>query len=271
MSDDGHIKAPPLRLAALEERAFLEMWASSVSSLLLRRIGRGDGHPVLVLPGFMAGDASTGRLKQILRGHGYWVHGWHQGRNSGPSAEILDGTRRRLLELHERHGRRVSVIGQSLGGIYARDLAREFPEAVRQAITLASPFRIRRGDHSTVTVLMERLGVSVERFDEIEGAELREEDRPPLLVPATAIYSRTDGIVRWHACIDAEGSQRENIAVRGSHSGLAVNPAAVLAIADRLGQPEGEWRPFRPPRGTGYLFPEPASWRPPRSRQESAS
>jgi pimeloyl-ACP methyl ester carboxylesterase len=266
MSHDGHIKAPPLRLAALEERAFFEMWASSVSSLLLRRICRGDGHPVLVLPGFMAGDASTSRLKQILRGHGYWVHGWHQGRNSGPTAEILEGTRRRLLELYMRHGRRVSVIGQSLGGIYARDLAREFPEAVRQVVTLASPFRIRQGDHSTVTVLMKSLGMSVERFAELEQAELPEEDRAPLLVPATAIYSRTDGIVRWHACIDSEGPQRENIAVRGSHSGLAVNPAAVLAVADRLAQSEGEWRPFRPPRGTSYLFPEPASWRPPRGQ-----
>lgn len=266
MSNDGHIKAPPLRLAALEERAFIEMWASSASQFLLRRVRRGDGHPVLVLPGFMAGDGSTHRLKQILRGQGYWVHGWHQGRNSGPTAEIVEGTRSRLLELHERHGQRVTLIGQSLGGVYARDLARELPRAVRQVITLASPFRIRPGDHSTVSVFMERFGISMQRFAELPGSELPEEERPPLHVPATAIYSRTDGIVRWHACIDAEGPQRENVAVRGSHSGLAVNPAAVLAVADRLAQPEGQWRPFRPPRGTGYLFPEPASWRPPRVR-----
>jgi pimeloyl-ACP methyl ester carboxylesterase len=265
MTDAFHVKAPPLRLAALEERAFFEMWASSASRMLLRRVGRGDGHPVLVLPGFMAGDGSTRRLKQILRGQGYWVHGWHQGRNAGPTSEIIDGTRRRLLELHDRHGARVSIVGQSLGGVYGRDLAREFPQAVRQVITLASPFRIRPGDQSTLSVVMERFGRGVERFPVLPGADLPEEQRPPLRVPSTAIYSRTDGIVRWHVCVDAEGPLRENIAVRGSHSGLAVNPAAVLAVADRLAQPEGQWSPFRPPRGTGYLFPEPAVWRPPRT------
>jgi hypothetical protein len=132
-------------------------------------------------------------------------------------------------------------------------------------ITLASPFRIRPGDKSTLSVLMERVGI-MDRYPELPGADIPEEERPSLRMPASAIYSRTDGIVRWHVCIDAEGPFRENIAVRGSHSGLAVNPGALLAVADRLAQPEGQWSPFRPPRGTGFLFPEPAKWRPPRSR-----
>jgi pimeloyl-ACP methyl ester carboxylesterase len=268
MSEVGHVgvKAPPLRLAALEERAFFEMWASVASRVLLRRVGHGDGHPVLVIPGFMGGDASTLLLRQALRGQGYWVHGWRQGRNAGPTVEILEGTRRRLLDLHERHGARLSLIGQSLGGIYARDLAREHPEAVRQVVTLASPFRIRPGDRSTLSAFMERFGMGMERFPDLPGADVPEEERPPLSVPTTAIYSKTDGIVRWHVCIDVEGPRRENISVRGSHSGLAMNPAAVLAVADRLSQPEGQWSPFRAPRGTGYFFPEAATWRPPRAR-----
>lgn len=87
-----------------------------------------------------------------------------------------------------------------------------------------------------------------------------EAERIPLEVPATAVYSRADGIVRWHACIEADGPLRENIEVRGSHSGLGYNPAVLIAISDRLAQREGSWRPFRPPPGTSPLFPQPATW-----------
>src|ERR1700730_3521922 len=132
MSREGHIRAPALRLALFEERAFFEMWASGAANILIRGVGQGDGHPVLVIPGFMAGAGSLRRLKQILRRQGYWVHGWQQGRNAGPTPAIIAGTRRRLLELYDRHGLPLSLIGQSLGGIYARELARDHPHAVRQ-------------------------------------------------------------------------------------------------------------------------------------------
>jgi hypothetical protein len=87
-----------------------------------------------------------------------------------------------------------------------------------------------------------------------------EDERVPLTVPATSIYSRTDGVVRWHTCIDTQGPLKENIEVRGSHSGLGFNPAVLYVIANRLAQPEDDWRPFEAPPFLRRLFPRPAVW-----------
>jgi hypothetical protein len=126
---------------------------------------------------------------------------------------------------------------------------------VRQVITLGSPFRLREGDRTNASALADRLA---HRFVAMsEDAALPEDERRPLTVPVTNIYTRTDGVVRWHVCIDTEGPQRENIEVRGSHTGLGHNPAVVVAITDRLAQREGEWRPFRPPRHLAQLYPRP--------------
>lgn len=237
-----------------------ELGAVAAASPLLRAIGRGDRHPVLVLPGFLAGDPSTAPLRSVLRGQGYWVHGWHLGRNLGPTPEIVDGLIDRLAMLHERHEAPVSLIGWSLGGIYARRLARRFPERVRQVITLGSPFRIDPDtNRSTVSGLYDRLrpthAVTIDH-------DLPGMDGGSLEVPATSIYTRTDGVVRWWQCLESVGPERENIEVRGSHSGLGFNPAAIIAISDRLAQPVGEWRPFRPPPGLGHQYPHPADWTP---------
>jgi pimeloyl-ACP methyl ester carboxylesterase len=259
------IKAPPRRLLALELRALIEYEAYLAATPILRRLKHGDGHPVLVLPGWRVGDRFTRPIRSVLRSQGYWVHGWRLGSNDGPTPEILEGVERRLLELRERHGRSVSLVGLSLGGVYARDLARAHPEAVRQVITLASPFRYRPQDRTSLSWFVERF---IKDVPQAPGPDIAEEDRPPLTVPSTAIYTRTDGIVRWHMCIQAAGSRRENVEVRGSHSGLAHNTAALIAISDRLAQPEDGWTPFRPPTGFALLFPTPASWRPPRTRRE---
>src|SRR6516164_9814012 len=112
------------------------MTAFLASSPLLRVLGHGDGHPVLVLPPFTSDDASTQPLRWVLRSQGYWVHGWRLGWNLGPMAETVDGMHARLQALVDHHGRTVTLIGHSLGGIYARELARRHPDAVRQVITL---------------------------------------------------------------------------------------------------------------------------------------
>ena len=253
------VRPPPLRLMALESLSVAELAAFMAASPYLRLIGRGDRHPVLVFPGFTADDRSTRPLRWILRGQGYWVHGWGLGSNWGPVPTVMDAIEERLLGVHGRHGVKVSVIGWSLGGIYARHLARLHPQAVRQVITLGSPFRFRPGDRSRASGLYDRIhGPGVVP----PGMEVPEEERPPLEVPATAIYSRTDGVVRWHRCIEAEGPLRESIEVRGSHNGLGFNPAVLIAVADRLHQPEDRWRPFRPPLGARSMFPPPATWRP---------
>lgn len=254
---DRPLEAPPWRLRAMEQFAAAEFGAFLAASPVLRLAGRGDEHPVLVLPGFITSDLSTAPLRWLLRGQGYWVHGWRLGRNVGPNPRIVDGIRDRLADLYERHHRPVSLIGWSLGGIYAREMARENPAAVRQVITLGSPFRFGTEDRGSVSGLYDRLNPDPATFFD---RDVHEADRVPLEVPATAIYSRADGVVRWHACIEAEGPLRENIEVRGSHSGLGFNPAVLLAISDRLAQREGSWRPFRPPPGTSALFPRPATW-----------
>jgi pimeloyl-ACP methyl ester carboxylesterase len=253
--------APLLRL--LESRAVFELGAVAAAAPWLRLIGRGDDHPVLVLPGFLAGDPSTAPLRGILRGQGYWVHGWNLGRNLGPTPEIVDGLIERLHALHDHHGAPVSLVGWSLGGIYARRLARRYPVLVRQVITLGSPFRITPDQRSAVSGIYQRLqGRHVGTVDEI----LPGFENGPLAVPTTAIYTRTDGVVRWWQCIESTGPHRENIEVRGSHSGLGFNPAVIVAISDRLAQRPGEWRPFRPPVGMGHFYPHPADYRdtPPR-------
>jgi pimeloyl-ACP methyl ester carboxylesterase len=254
---DRPVVPPSMRLLVREPLAVAEFAAFLAASPLLRLVGRGDRRPVLVVPGFISSDRATTPLRWFLRGQGYWVHGWELGWNIGPRQRIVDGIATRLAAVHERHHRPVTVIGWSLGGIYAREIARANPAAVRQVITMGTPFRFGPHDRGNLSGLFGRLNRSTALYP---GWEVPEDERPPLEVPVTAIYSRSDGIVRWHACVQSAGPQRENIEVLGSHSGLGYNPAALFAIADRLAQPDGSWKPFRPPPGTGVFFPRPAEW-----------
>jgi pimeloyl-ACP methyl ester carboxylesterase len=221
---------------------------------LVPRLPRGDGHPVLVLPGLLADDISTRALRAVLRRLGYEVHGWGLGRNIGPTAACVKGMRDKIDYLNDEHGRPVSLIGWSLGGIFARDLARRSPGSVRQVITLGSPFRIARHTQSRATRVFERfshLHVEHRTFP-------LERDAEPLCVPATSIYSHFDGIVHWQTCLDTPGERCENIAVMASHLGLGHHPASIWAITDRLAQPEGSWKPFKAPCFLRPAFPKPA-------------
>jgi hypothetical protein len=250
------VRQPSPMLLALEQFAVLELGAFVAASPLLRAAGRGDRHPVLVLPGFTASDRSTVPLRAVLRSQGYWVHGWGLGQNVGPTPDIVAGIEERLLTLHERHGVKVSIVGWSLGGIYARELARRHPQAVRQVITLGSPFQIRDGDRTSASFLADQLS---HRFVTLnDDWDQHEDGRPPITVPVTNIYSRTDGVVRWHLCLDAKGPLRENIEVRGTHVGLGYNATVLVAITDRLAQPEGTWKPFAPPCYMSGAYPKPA-------------
>ena len=237
----------------------VEAWSALPTLPLLAWARRGDGHPVLVLPGFTASDNSTWYLRNVLRAKGYAAHGWRLGTNTGPHPRIVRGVQRRLLALADRYGATVSIVGWSLGGVYARELARAYPAHVRQVVTLGSPFRLRERDHSTAQPLYRRLAP---RDDPFPGRRHHEHERAPLAVPTSSIYTRTDGVVRWHACIDTVGPTSENIEVRGTHTGLGINAAALVAVADRLAQPEGSWRPFSPPRMLAHLYPAAASWEP---------
>jgi pimeloyl-ACP methyl ester carboxylesterase len=239
-SEAGSDPGPPsLALLLLEGRAVFEGLSLAGTAPLLRRAPRGDGHPVLVLPGFTAGDPSTGALRRFLRQQGFSPHPWLLGRNSGPSARVRDGLAERVDDLATRYGRKLSVVGWSLGGIYARELAKRMPDHVRGVITLGSPFA-DAGRASNASRLFDRISGN-ERPRATRAVDALREPPP---VPSTAIYTRTDGIVHWKACLERESEQTENIEVPGSHCGLGVNPLVLYAVADRLSQAEGRWQPF---------------------------
>ena len=231
------INPPPLGYLALEGRAALELSMYFAALPLLEWMPKGDGHPVLVLPGFTASDVSTMAMRRFLRRRGYRAHGWRLGRNLGPSTRVVEGLRDRFHTLVERYERRVSLVGWSLGGIYAREIARQSPAHVRQVITLASPFR----DPLANNVPVPPAAAAQLEQDQDLYARLR----APLDVPTTAIFTRTDGIVAWRSCVEEEGPYRENVEVWSSHCGIGHHPAALHVIADRLAQPEGEWQPYR--------------------------
>jgi len=249
--DDG----PTLPLYLTEPgRAFADYGLYLAARPLMPRLPRGDGHSVLVLPGLLADDVSTRTLRSVLRKLGYDVHGWGLGRNIGPTATCVNGIRDLLDRVSDSSGRPVTVIGWSLGGIFARDLARRSPESVRQVVTLGSPFRLARNTQSRATKVFDRFShLHVEH----RTLPLESED-VPLLMPATSIYSHFDGIVHWQTCLDTPGERCENIAVMASHLGLGHHPASIWAVADRLAQPEGDWKPFKAPRFLRPAFPKPA-------------
>jgi pimeloyl-ACP methyl ester carboxylesterase len=216
-----------------------ELAGTAARRRALRSAPGGDGHGVLVLPGLLAGDFSTAPLRRFLRELGYDAQGWGMGINRGPSVERLQAMLRRLLALEAHHGRRVSLIGWSLGGIYARELARALPGAVRLLITLASPFR-----DITATHALHLVSVPQAQRSTLTSEDIRSRLRRPVPVPTTSLFSRTDGVVAWESCLEAPGPQRENIEVNSSHTGMGFHAGALAVIADRLAQPEGRWRPY---------------------------
>lgn len=245
-------KPPSRLLLLLEGRALWELGAFLAAMPLLRMIPRGDGHPVLVLPGLIASDTSTVPLRTFLKDRGYAAHGWKQGRNLGLRDGVQESMLQRLKELARMHGRKVSLIGWSLGGVYARELAKQAPEDVRLVISLGSPFTGNPKANNAWRIYESTSGQAIGDPRVHDG--LRQ--TPP--VPTTSIYSRSDGIVSWQCCVEQEGPQVENIEIEGSHCGLGHNPAALYAIADRLAQPEGGWRRFERSPLARLLYPDPA-------------
>lgn len=253
-SATGRLRPPGLGLLLAEARGIFELNASLLLSPLLMRAPRGDGHPVLLLPGFLASDLSMAPMRRYLRELGYDAHAWRMGRNLGGLSRMRAALRDRLAEIQAAAGRKVSIVGWSLGGVYARDLALQAPDMVRYVVTLGSPFAndVRA---TNATRLYEALsGEGVE-----DNPELRAAISGDLPVPTTSIYSRTDGVVNWRTCLLRPSDTAENIEVHfASHIGLGVNPAALWAVADRLAQAEGEFRQFdrSGPFAIAYAPPE---------------
>ena len=209
--------------------------------------------PVMVLPGFMGGDASTAVLRSFLSGLGYKVHPWLLGTNDG-TERIQNELLRRFMRLRQNYDQPIALVGHSLGGVFARELGREFPQDVAQVITLGSPFGIT--DVGAVNPLVRRL------FEEVSGdsvenrrAQLLQADPgTPIGIPSTSVYSRSDGVVHWRTCLEKKTPLTQNVEVWGSHCGLVVNPSVLHVVADRLAHQskhavrdrsaDQHWQPF---------------------------
>jgi pimeloyl-ACP methyl ester carboxylesterase len=231
-------RAPGALLMLLEGRAPMELFSLVASWPWLRRLPRGDGHPVLVFPGMGANDATTVPLRHFLQELGYATRAWGQGLNFGPRPGVLERSADDIRTLADKHGQPVSLIGWSLGGIYARELAKRHPELVRCVITLGTPFTGHPKATNAWRIYELLTGSKVgdgEVMAQIRGA-------PP--VPTTSIYSRSDGIVSWRCSLNEPSPLAENIEVHASHVGLGMNPLALYAVADRLAQPIGAWQSF---------------------------
>ena len=208
---------------ALEARAGAELASFAfLAGPLLAAAGRGDGHAVLVLPGLGGTDASTAPLRWLLQRLGYRSLGWGLGRNRGFGRRVSDGLDDLLLAA-AGGGRAVSLVGWSLGGVHAIQLARRWPDAVRSIVTLGSP--------------------------------LAGSPPPPAHIPTTSVFSRSDAIVPWPLAQLPARPQRENVEVRGSHLGLGHNPAVAVIVADRLALSPADWHPFTPPQWARRWLP----------------
>jgi pimeloyl-ACP methyl ester carboxylesterase len=236
--DDDKSSRPPVQRLWLEAVSAVTPMPRKVSLAAQRAAPRGDGHPVLVVPGFLRGEGYMQPLHRFLTGRGYAVHGWRLGVNLGPTDRVLDGLEARLDELVGRYGRKVSLIGHSLGGALVREVAKQRPEDVRLLIVLTSPIRLPTASQ------LEPLYRMLSPLHSASSPRLYARFNEPPEVPVTAVHTRSDGIVAWQSCLEVEGPRRENIEVIGPHSTMGRNPTAWRVIADRLAQPEGSWRPY---------------------------
>jgi pimeloyl-ACP methyl ester carboxylesterase len=231
-------KLPPLQHTLLGAAAHLVPPRPGMVASAVKAAPRGDGHPVIVVPSFLRGDGNTAPLRRFLAGCGYAVEGWGLGTNLGPTAAALDGIETLLATVHRRHGRKVTLIGHSLGGVIARELVKQHPDQVRQLVVLASPIQLPTASP------LEPVYKLLTRWHSIDPTAAAAEFNAPPAVPVTAVYTKSDGIVAWQSCREVESATRESIEIRGPHGTMVRNPAAWRIIADRLAQREGDWRPY---------------------------
>jgi len=227
------LRPPALSLLLAECRVAWELAQFEIARFSGSGAGQtlpsGDGHTVMVVPGFGASDFETAALRSALAKLGYYVHGWGQGRNLGMRPGLRERLDARVRELAERNGP-ISLIGWSLGGIFVREMARRQPKFVRRVFTLGSPFN---GDPEANHMMpLFRLANRGRKVTTDREAFERRKQAPP--VPCVAIYSRTDGIIAWPCARELDAPNTENVEIHGSHFGLVCNLEVLAALAERL-------------------------------------
>jgi hypothetical protein len=222
----------------------MEYWAFQAHILGRKRLApAGDGHLVIIFPGLATDGSALGPLRDHCESLGYKVIDWGRGYNTGPTGDMglwLTELAAHTSDLVRRHGSSATLIGWSLGGIYAREVGKLLASQVRQVITIGTPFNAE-ADHTNVGWLCSLMSSAPAAIDPVLSKRLR--TPPPL--PTTSIYSRSDGLVAWETCCHAKpSSQVQDIEIEGSHIGMGWNPAVFNIVADRLGQQPANWLPY---------------------------
>ncbi|MEM8563263.1 MAG: alpha/beta hydrolase [Pseudomonadota bacterium] len=224
-------QAPSLITTLGESLTPLEFTRLFAASPGLAREQRGNGDTVLVLPGLGAGNRSTSLLRGYLAWLGYAVHGWQLGRNTGDVAAMLPVVVEQLQTLQQRSGDKIHLIGWSLGGIVAREAARDNPQLVKQVISLGSPI-VGGPKYTAMGNMYERQGVDVDAI----AATIESRESNPIAVPVTSVYSKRDGIVGWQASIDKYSKEADHQEVNATHFGLGISPEVFRILARKLAQ-----------------------------------
>ena len=244
MNNMSSIQRPSLALLGTEPlRAAFEFACSKLGTAGAETPG--DGHPVVIFPGLGADGHSVATLRQHCRSLGYEAFDWGQGFNTGPRGGLdvwLRDLKSKVEVLLAGYPQPATLIGWSLGGLYARELGKLLAPRVRQVITLGTPFN-SAGDHSNVGWLFRLLSHNTPKPDTALSRRL---STPPP-VRTTSIYSRSDGVVAWQTCRHSQCSSLvQDIEVGGSHIGMGWNREVLAAVTDLLGQRDGPWRRYAP-------------------------
>ena len=236
------IKRPSLGLLCTEPfRAAKELARHAFGKSL--EAEPGDGHPVVIFPGLATGGKSVATLRARCRELGYDAFDWGQGFNAGPQGDLdawLHNLKSRVVDMLSGHTQPATLIGWSLGGLYAREIGKLIAPRVRQVITMGTPFNAA-ADHTNVGWLFRLLSGNSAAIDPALSLRLR--TPPPMRT--TSIYSRSDGVVAWQTCRHHKRSALvHDIEVGGSHVGMNWNRDVLAVVADRLGQHSGPWRRY---------------------------
>jgi hypothetical protein len=222
---------PPLTRTALGELGAALDAARLVGALpRLSSAPRGDGHLVVDIPGWKAPEVSGAPLRFYLGRLGYDARGWGFGTNTGNPRRDIERLAGRVLELVEQTGSPASLVGWSLGGVLAREVARLHPEAVRRVITYGTPV-----GGPTYTTVARAYSRGPDTGGHRESRRL--DERSPIQVPLTVLFSKRDGIVAWQACIDHASPDVEHVEISSTHLGMGFDPDVWSIVADRLARP----------------------------------